>query len=37
MDIIKDCTLVNEDPRTASTSLRNGDIDAHVCCETFAF
>lgn len=32
----EDCLLINEDSRTASNSLANGNIDAHVCCETFA-
>lgn len=31
----EDCTLINEDPRTAGTSLLNGEIDAHVCCNVF--
>ncbi|MEM9007287.1 MAG: LysR family transcriptional regulator [Cyanobacteria bacterium P01_F01_bin.86] len=35
-DVNKDCTLINEDSRTASNSLINNSIDAHVCCETFA-
>jgi len=35
-DIDTDCTLLNEDSRTASSSLLNHQIDAHICCETFA-
>ncbi|MEM8809382.1 MAG: LysR family transcriptional regulator, partial [Cyanobacteria bacterium P01_G01_bin.38] len=35
-DIHEDCTLINEDSRTASNSLVNDSIDAHICCETFA-
>ncbi|NJK63758.1 MAG: LysR family transcriptional regulator [Synechococcaceae cyanobacterium SM2_3_1] len=35
-DIEKDCTLINEDSRTASSSLVNESIDAHVCCQAFA-
>ncbi|NEQ54621.1 MAG: LysR family transcriptional regulator [Leptolyngbya sp. SIO3F4] len=35
-DIDRDCTLINEDSRTASNSLVNDSIDAHICCETFA-
>lgn len=36
LEIGKDCRLVNEDPNTASMSLLNKTIDAHVCCSTFA-
>jgi len=36
IDINSNCFLINEDPRTASNSLLNGNIDAHVCCETYA-
>ncbi|MEL7223534.1 MAG: LysR family transcriptional regulator, partial [Cyanobacteria bacterium J06576_12] len=36
-DIDEECTLINEDSRSASNSLFNGSIDAHVCCKTFAF
>jgi ABC-type nitrate/sulfonate/bicarbonate transport system substrate-binding protein len=36
IDINSSCFLINEDPRTASNSLSNGTIDAHVCCETYA-
>ena len=35
-DISEDCTLIDEDSRTASNSLISGSIDAHICCETFA-
>ena len=35
-DVDTDCTLINEDSRTASNSLANDSIDAHICCETFA-
>ena len=35
-DVSSDCTLINEDSRTASNSLINDNIDAHICCETFA-
>ncbi|MEL7053471.1 MAG: LysR family transcriptional regulator [Cyanobacteria bacterium J06588_5] len=35
-DIKSDCTLVNEDARTASNSLFSNSVDAHICCETFA-
>lgn len=31
-----DCTLIDEDPRTASTSLAHGTIDAYICCSSFA-
>ncbi|MGJ3245881.1 MAG: LysR family transcriptional regulator [Elainellaceae cyanobacterium] len=36
ININADCTLIDEDPRTASNSLATGSIDAHICCETFA-
>lgn len=36
-DIDEECTLINEDYRSASNSLFNDRIDAHVCCETFFF
>ncbi|WP_416668830.1 LysR family transcriptional regulator [Egbenema bharatensis] len=36
MDVNQDCKLIDEDPRTGSTSLLNGQIDAYVCCKTFA-
>lgn len=36
IDANSQCFLINEDPRTASNSLSNGNIDAHVCCETYA-
>ncbi|WP_156119807.1 LysR family transcriptional regulator [Leptolyngbya sp. KIOST-1] len=36
IDVNSHCFLINEDPRTASNSLSNGNIDAHVCCETYA-
>ena len=36
IDINSHCFLINEDPRTASNSLSSGNIDAHVCCETYA-
>lgn len=36
IDINSHCFLINEDPRTASNSLASGNIDAHVCCETYA-
>ena len=35
-DIKTECTLIDEDSRTASNSLANGSVDAHVCCKTFA-
>jgi DNA-binding transcriptional LysR family regulator/ABC-type nitrate/sulfonate/bicarbonate transport system substrate-binding protein len=35
-DVNRDCLLINEDPRTASTSLLSGNVDAHFCCSTFA-
>ena len=36
LDINSHCFLINEDPRTASNSLSSGNIDAHICCETYA-
>lgn len=36
MDVSQDCKLIDEDPRTAATSLLNETIDAYVCCITFA-
>jgi len=36
LEVGKDCRLINEDPNTASMSLLNHSIDAHVCCNTFA-
>lgn len=36
IDVNSQCFLIDEDPRTASNSLSNGNIDAHVCCETYA-
>jgi molybdate transport repressor ModE-like protein len=36
LEVGKDCRLVNEDFNTASMSLLNKNIDAHVCCDTFA-
>ncbi len=35
MDVNQDCKLIDEDPRTGSTSLLNGHTDAYVCCNTF--
>jgi DNA-binding transcriptional LysR family regulator/ABC-type nitrate/sulfonate/bicarbonate transport system substrate-binding protein len=35
-DVNQDCLLIDEDPRTASTSLLSGNVDAHFCCSTFA-
>ncbi|MBE9061393.1 LysR family transcriptional regulator [cf. Phormidesmis sp. LEGE 11477] len=35
-DVKVDCTLIDEDSRTASNSLANSSIDAHICCTTFA-
>jgi molybdate transport repressor ModE-like protein len=36
MDVHQDCKLIDEDPRTGGTSLLNGQIDAYICCKTFA-
>lgn len=36
LDVSQDCLLINEDTRTASTSLLSGNVDAHFCCSTFA-
>lgn len=36
LEVGRDCRLVNEDSNTASMSLLNGSIDAHICCNTFA-
>ncbi|HEY9658165.1 MAG TPA: ABC transporter substrate-binding protein [Allocoleopsis sp.] len=36
MDVSQDCKLMDEDPRTAATSLLSESIDAYVCCSTFA-
>lgn len=36
-DIDEDCTLINEDSRSASNNLFSNSIDAHVCCEAFSF
>lgn len=36
IDINQDCKLIDEDPRTAGTSLLSGNIDAYICCNTFA-
>ena len=35
IDTSTDCFLIDEDPRTASNSLLNGNIDAHVCCKSY--
>jgi ABC-type nitrate/sulfonate/bicarbonate transport system substrate-binding protein/molybdenum-dependent DNA-binding transcriptional regulator ModE len=35
-DLNQDCLLINEDTRTASSSLLSGNVDAHFCCSTFA-
>jgi molybdate transport repressor ModE-like protein len=37
IDVSDECFLYDEDPRTASNSLLNGSIDAHVCCKSYGF
>ena len=37
ININNECFLYDEDPRTASNSLLNGSVDAHVCCKSYGF